>query len=49
MASHHKLDDNFFDLYPGEMRKVRLRTERAAILAEIKQTLKILSLADMAG
>ena len=45
----HKLDDNFFDLYPGEMRKVRLRTERAAILAEIKRTLKMRSLADTAG
>ena len=45
----HKLDDNFFDLYPGEMRKVRLCTEKAAILAEIKRTLKMRSLADTAG
>jgi hypothetical protein len=45
----HKLEDNFFDLYPGEMRKVHLRTEKAAILAEIKRTLKMRSLADTAG
>ena len=44
----HKLEDNFFDLYPGEMRKVRLHTEKAAILAEIKRTLKLRSLADTA-
>ena len=44
----HKFEDNFFDLYPGEMRKVRLHTEKAAMLAEIKRTLKLRSLADTA-
>jgi beta-mannosidase len=43
----HKLEDNFFDLYPGEMRKVRARTEKAAMLAEIKRTITIRSLADI--
>jgi beta-mannosidase len=42
----HKFGDNFFDLYPGEMRKVRLCTEKAAMLAEIKRALSIRSLAD---
>ena len=36
----HKFEDDFFDLYPGEMRKVRLVTEKAAMLAEIKRTLQ---------
>ncbi|HEY5741386.1 MAG TPA: glycoside hydrolase family 2 protein [Terrimicrobiaceae bacterium] len=43
----HKVDDNYFDLYPGEMRKVRLCTEKAAMLAEIKRALSIRSLADV--
>ena len=43
----HTLEDNFFDLYPGESRKVRLRTEKAAILAEIKRTITTRSLADL--
>ena len=43
----HTLEDNFFDLYPGESRKVRLRTEKPAILAEIKRTITIRSLADL--
>ena len=43
----HKFEDNFFDLYPGEMRKVRVRSEKAAILAEIKRTLTSRSMADI--
>jgi hypothetical protein len=31
----HKFEDNFFDLYPGEMRKVRARTEKAAMLVRL--------------
>jgi beta-mannosidase len=42
----HKFEDNFFDLYPGEMRKVRVLTEKAAMLAEIKRTITVRSLAD---
>ncbi len=42
----HTLEDNYFDLYPGEMRKVRVRTEKAAMLAEIKRTITARSLAD---
>jgi beta-mannosidase len=42
----HRLGDNFFDLYPGEMRKAQLCTEKAAMLAEIKRALSIRSLAD---
>jgi beta-mannosidase len=43
----HKVEDNFFDLYPGEMRRVRVCTEKAAMLAEIKRALTIRSLADI--
>jgi beta-mannosidase len=43
----HTLEDNFFDLYPGESRKVRLCTEKAAILAEIKRAITTRSLADI--
>jgi beta-mannosidase len=43
----HKFGDNFFDLYPGETRKVRVCTEKAAMLAEIKRALTIRSLADV--
>jgi beta-mannosidase len=43
----HTLEDNFFDLYPGEPRRVQLCTEKAAILAEIKRTLTVRSLADV--
>jgi beta-mannosidase len=42
----HKFEDNYFDLYPGEMRKVRVRTENVAMLAEIKRTITMRSLAD---
>jgi beta-mannosidase len=43
----HRVGDNFFDLYPGEMRKVQLSTKKAAMLAEIKRALSIRSLADI--
>ena len=42
----HKFADNFFDLYPGETRKVRVCTEKAAMIAEIKRALTIRSLVD---
>jgi beta-mannosidase len=42
----HKLGDNFFDLYPGEVRKIPLCTEKPAIIAEIKRALTFRSLAD---
>jgi len=42
----HRADDNYFDLYPNEIRKVRVHTRRPATLAALKHRLKTFSLVD---
>jgi beta-mannosidase len=41
----HELEDNFFELYPGETRTVKLSTKKPAMIAEIKRHLSTRSLA----
>ena len=45
-AIAHRFEDNFFDLYPAERRKVRLRTAKAATITDIERNLQIRSLVD---
>ncbi len=45
-AIAHRFEDNFFDLYPADWRKVRLRTAMAAIITDIERNLQIRSLVD---
>lgn len=42
----HRADNNFFDLYPNEARKVRVRTVKSAKPAAIRKKLTLFSLAD---
>ncbi len=39
-------DDNFFDLYPGEARKIRIQTQRAVTREEAEKLLRVRSLVD---
>ena len=45
-AIAHRFEDNFFDLYPVERRKVRLRTAKAATIIDIERNLHLRSLVD---
>jgi len=40
----HRTEDNYFDLYPGEIRTIRVRTTKAVTAARIQKALTTLSL-----
>jgi beta-mannosidase len=42
----HRADDNFIDLYPGEPRRIVLRTEKDFPVAELRRKLRVASLVD---